>query len=144
VPETRGLLEAALYVEDMDRAVAFFAGVLGFRCMDAGSRLSAFDLGRSGVLLLCTRGASRTDLISDGGVIPGHDGFGPQHIAFAIEADGYASWRAHLQSRGVMIRSEVVWPSGARSLYFEDPDGHILEFATVGVWPNSPGLSARW
>ena len=34
----------------------------------------------------------------------------------------------------VLTRSVVVWEAGGRSLYFRDPDGHLLELATPGVW----------
>ncbi|MDZ4820644.1 MAG: glyoxalase, partial [Planctomycetota bacterium] len=26
------------------------------------------------------------------------------------------------------------WPQGARSIYFRDPDGHLLELLTPGFW----------
>jgi catechol 2,3-dioxygenase-like lactoylglutathione lyase family enzyme len=26
------------------------------------------------------------------------------------------------------------WPGGARSLYFRDPDEHLVEFITPGFW----------
>lgn len=99
-------------------------------------RLTAFDAGRNTVHLVFARGASTEDMISARGIIPGHDGSGPLHMALAIAADAYGSWRTHLLSHGVPIRSEVHWPAGARSLYFEDPDGHVLEFATPGLWEN--------
>ena len=44
------------------------------------------------------------------------------------------AWRAHLTASGVAIRSEMAWPRGGRSLYFDDPDGHVLELATPGLW----------
>jgi catechol 2,3-dioxygenase-like lactoylglutathione lyase family enzyme len=57
-------------------------------------------------------------------------------MAFGIAAERYEEWREHLEAEGVAIRSEVRWPRGGRSLYFEDPDGHVLELATPGLWPN--------
>jgi catechol 2,3-dioxygenase-like lactoylglutathione lyase family enzyme len=135
-PAISGLLETALYVADMERAVAFFRDVLELRTMIEGDRLTAFDAGRSGVLLLFLAGGSIADMPGPGGVIPGHDGSGPVHMAFAIPAGSEDAWRAHLAAHGVEVRSEVAWPRGGRSLYFEDPDGHVLELATPGLWPN--------
>src|SRR3546814_2808611 len=64
------------------------------------------------------------------------DGAGPLHMAFRITADSYDIWRAHLTAAGVTMRGEMAWPAGGHSLYFEDPDGHVLELATPGIWPN--------
>jgi catechol 2,3-dioxygenase-like lactoylglutathione lyase family enzyme len=136
MPKIDGLLETALYVEDMVRAVAFFEEVLGLPCMARDERIAAFDAGRNGVLLIFKRGASLRDMPTAGGVIPGHDGAGPVHMAFAIAAESYEPWRQHLVNAGIPIRSEVRWPAGGRSLYFEDPDGHLLEMGTPGVWRN--------
>jgi catechol 2,3-dioxygenase-like lactoylglutathione lyase family enzyme len=136
MPKIDGLLETALYVDDMPRSTAFFKEVLGLRCMLAGERITAFDAGQKGVLLLFKRGASAEDTPIAGGVLPGHDGAGPLHMAFAIPEDSYDDWRLHLTASGVEIRSEMHWPAGGRSIYFEDPDKHVLELAIPGVWPN--------
>ncbi len=131
-----GLLETSLYVDDMARAVSFYEQVLGLRPMLHGERLTAFDARRQGVLLLFKRGASVEDAHHPGGVIPGHDGAGPLHMALAIPAESYEAWHAHLSQMGVKLRGEMRWPKGGRSLYFEDPDGNVLELATPGLWPN--------
>ncbi|PAX07016.1 VOC family protein [Sphingomonas lenta] len=135
-PPIDGLLETAIYVDDMDRAVRFYEEVLGLPAMLRTPRLTAFDAGRSGVLLVFARGMTEADSPTPGGVVPGHDGAGRLHFAFAITADSYDAWRAHLLAKGVAIRSEVAWPKGSRSLYFNDPDGHVVELATPGLWPN--------
>jgi catechol 2,3-dioxygenase-like lactoylglutathione lyase family enzyme len=134
-PAIEGLLETALYVDDMPRSVAFFRDVLGLVPMLEGERLTAFDAGRQGVLLVFARGQSVADMPSARGVVRGHDGRGPLHMAFAIPEADYDAWKAHLERAGVSLRGEMRWPRGGRSLYFEDPDGHVLEFATPGLWP---------
>lgn len=134
MPRIEGLLETALYVDDMVRSVAFFRDTMGLETLLEIDRLTAFDAGRQGVLLVFVRGASIEDMTSDAGVVPGHDGSGPLHMAFAISADSYEAWRDHLRAAGVPMRGEMHWPRGGRSLYFEDPDGHVLELATPGLW----------
>ena len=136
MPRIAGLLETALYVTDMARARAFFADVLRLQPMLTGERLTAFDAGREGVLLLFLQGGSVADMPSPRGVVPGHDGQGPVHMAFAIEAADYEPWRRRLTEHGVALRGEMAWPRGGRSLYFDDPDGHLIELATPGLWPN--------
>ncbi|MEH3041602.1 MAG: VOC family protein [Sphingomonas paucimobilis] len=135
-PAIDGVLETALYVADLDRSVAFFADDLGRPLLLRNARMAAFDAGRRSVLLLFAQGQSAEAMTVPGGVIPGHDGTGRLHMAFAIADADYAAWRAHLGSRGIAITSEVEWPGGGRSLYFDDPDGHVLELATPGLWPN--------
>jgi catechol 2,3-dioxygenase-like lactoylglutathione lyase family enzyme len=141
-PRIAGLLETALYVDDMARSVAFFRNVLGLTPMIASDRLTAFDAGHGGVLLVFARGQSCEDVTIPGGVIPGHDGHGPLHMAFAIEADAADAWRDHLAANGVAVIQEVTWPAGGRSLYFNDPDRHVLELATPGLWPNDAARPA--
>ena len=34
------------------------------------------------------------------------------------------------------VESRIGWLRGGTSLYFRDPDGHSLEVATPGLWPN--------
>jgi catechol 2,3-dioxygenase-like lactoylglutathione lyase family enzyme len=136
VPRINGLLESALYVEDMARSVAFFRDILMLSPMLEGDRLTAFDAGGQGVLLVFKRGASAADMRSSNGIVAGHDGSGPLHMAFAIAEDSYDEWHRHLAAAGVKIRGEMNWQRGGRSLYFEDPDGHVLELATPGLWPN--------
>jgi catechol 2,3-dioxygenase-like lactoylglutathione lyase family enzyme len=41
-----------------------------------------------------------------------------------------------LKSRGIAIEEVKQWERGGKSLYFRDPDGHLLELVTPGCWPN--------
>jgi len=136
MPSITHVLETALYCDDLPRSVAFYRDVLGMRVMSAGPRLASIDAGRSTVLLLFQRGATTEGLRFDSGWIPPHDGHGPAHFAFAIAADEFDAWVARLEEHGVAIESRVPWSAGGQSLYFRDPDGHSVELATPGVWPN--------
>jgi hypothetical protein len=70
-----------------------------------------------------------------GGLVPGHDGGGPVHIAFAIDLSDLAPWESRIGSLGIAIESRVTWDSGGISIYFRDPDGRSVELATPGLWP---------
>lgn len=135
-PKTRGILETALYCADLGRSHRFYADVVGLSAMLVTPRLVAMDAGARGVLLLFQAGTTSEDLPEAGGVIPGHEGSGRLHMAFAIDDADYEPWKAHLAARGLALAGEVSWPRGGRSLYVRDPDGHAVEFCTPGLWPN--------
>jgi catechol 2,3-dioxygenase-like lactoylglutathione lyase family enzyme len=133
-PVALRVLESALYVDDLDRATAFFREVIGLVPMvEAPGRLVAMNAGGSTVLLLFHRGSTTAGLQSAGGWIPPHDGAGPVHMAFAIE--DASAWETHLAAHAVAIESRVQWERGGTSLYLRDPDGHSIELATRGTWP---------
>jgi catechol 2,3-dioxygenase-like lactoylglutathione lyase family enzyme len=99
-------------------------------------RFQSFDSGDARVLLLFKRGGTLAPVTTPGGVIPPHDGTGPHHIGFAISADAYEPWKAHVLANGIKIESEAHWQRGGKSLYFRDLDGHLLELITPGIWEN--------
>lgn len=135
MPAIRRMLETALYVADLDRAGRFFSEVLGLTPMFRDERLLALDAGGGTVLLLFLNGGSVHGATLPQGRIPAHDGIGPVHFAFAIEADELPAWETHLSAHGVLIESRVRWDRGGTSLYFRDPNGHSVELATPGIWP---------
>ena len=133
-PRVLRVLESALYVADLDRAVAFFTNVMGLDSMvEAPGRLVAMNAGGATVLLLFKRGSTAQGLQAEHRWIPPHDGSGQVHMAFAVE--DVAPWEAHLALHGVDIESRVKWDRGGTSIYFRDPDGHSIELATRGTWP---------
>jgi catechol 2,3-dioxygenase-like lactoylglutathione lyase family enzyme len=128
------ILETALYVDDLDAVVAFYRDILDLRVLDASPRLVSLNAGQATVLLLFQRGATTSGLNTSGGWIPPHDGHGPVHLAFAIAAEALEPWVRRLTERGVAIESRVRWDRGGQSIYFRDPAGHSVEFATPGTW----------
>jgi catechol 2,3-dioxygenase-like lactoylglutathione lyase family enzyme len=134
MPKLNAVLETALYVDDLPRARAFYEDDLGLRLLFSNQRMCAFDVGARSVLLLFLRGGSNEPMPTPGGTIPPHDGQGPLHVGFAISASELAAWEGRLQERGIPIESRTTWSRGGTSVYFRDPDGHLLELATPGLW----------
>ena len=104
--------------------------------MRSDERLCAFDVAGAQVLLLFLRGSDPGGTVLPFGSIPPHGTTGVSHIGFRIPAESLAAWRARLDERGIAIESEFQWPAGGTSIYFRDPDNHLLELLTPGVWPN--------
>ena len=135
MPPLTGVLETALYVADLERASAFYRQLLGARELLAeADRMRALDVAGRQVLLLFRTGASTAPNPVPGGVVPPHDAHGRMHVCFAIPADALAAWEAHLAALGVAVESRVHAERGATCLYLRDPDGHLVELATPGVW----------
>lgn len=130
MPKLDGILETALYVDDLQRSIRFYQVIFGFEVIDSGERLCALGVAERQVLLLCKKGASSN-------LVPGgHDGDGQLHLAFAISTAELATWEAWLNQQNVVIEEKRAWERGGCSLYFRDPDRHLIELATPGVWSN--------
>ena len=72
------------------------------------------------------------------GDIPSHGSQGSEHICWAVEREDLTRWRERIESAGVEVEHEETWENGARSIYFRDPAGNSLEFATPRLWENDP------
>lgn len=113
---------------DVARSARFYERVFGFRVIsEFGGRGCAMEAGRRQVLLLFLKGASR-DIQSP------HDGDGELHLAFAIGASELTTWEDWLAENGIAIEEKRTWDRGGQSVYFRDPDRHLLELVTPGIW----------
>jgi catechol 2,3-dioxygenase-like lactoylglutathione lyase family enzyme len=127
-PQTNGILESSLYVSDLPRSIRFYQEIFGFTVISHfGERGCAMHAGPRQVLLLFKKGASR-DMQTP------HDGDGELHLAFAISSSELSFWESWLQQKGIAVEEKRTWDLGGCSLYFRDPDRHLLELATPGVW----------
>lgn len=114
----RGVYEVVARVRDLARAERFYCDVLGFR---VGLRVE-----ERGMTFL------RVGTQAEGGmlVLQHDEGEWPrQHFAFRVDETEFERAAALLSTHGVKANGPVEhgWMP-ARSLYFEDPDGHELEF----------------
>lgn len=134
MPALTGVLETALYVDDLDRASRFYEEVFDLTRIAGDERLRAYSVVARSVLLLFKRGASNCVTHLPGGTLGPHDGTGQLHMAFSIPAEDLPSWEDKLTARQIAIESRVTWPRGGTSIYFRDPDQNLLELATPGIW----------
>ena len=128
-PHVNGILETSLYVESAARSAEFYGRVFGFEPLEPGetlnheTRLWPMRAGDRSVLLLFKKGAT-----------PDTDAAGAIHIAFGIARSDLSTWEQWLAEQSISIELRKTWKYGAEALYFRDPDGHLLEVVTPGVW----------
>ncbi len=112
----RGVCEVAVRVKDLARSEAFYRGILG---LEEGLR----DERRPWLFLRAGGEGGMVVLQEDKGEWP------TQHFAFTVEEPDIERAADALRKLGVAVSEPVshAWMP-ATSVYFEDPDGHSLEF----------------
>lgn len=116
------LLHASILVVDVERARAFYEGVLGLRASDKRPDLGYpgvwYELGAQQIHLIAAAAAPQPVFAEHGGR--------DRHIALAI--DDLAALKAKLNALAVAY---TLSRSGRRALFCRDPDGNALEFVEV-------------
>ncbi|MNH86251.1 Glyoxalase-like domain protein [compost metagenome] len=129
-----GILETALYTDDLDAAEAFYGGVLGLeKILRAGNRHLFFRCGDM-ILLIFDPKETVKPPSSDALPVPPHGATGPGHLCFRMRAEAIDRMVEKLNKAGIVIESDFRWPNGARSIYFRDPAGNSLECAEPMLW----------
>jgi catechol 2,3-dioxygenase-like lactoylglutathione lyase family enzyme len=136
MPKVTRVLETCIHVKDVERSARFYESLFDFTRMDSSERYCAFDAGGGSVFLLFRAGGTSEPVRIAGGIIPPHGGSGDLHLAFAIRAEDFAGWEERLGKEGIAIESRVRWDRSGSSLYFRDPDHHLIELARPGIWPS--------
>jgi len=128
-----GIHHVTVLCKDAARSVDFYRNLLGLRALrqatsqdDPGVRHLIFgdEDGRPGTLITCLEYPYMKK-----GVV----GVGSTHhfaLTVGSEPELYA-WRDYLVSRGIDC-TEVLGREFCKSVYLEDPDGHVIELATLG------------
>ena len=131
-PKAGAILETALYVADLARSIEFYQRVLGFNfASDPSERMCVLSVNADQVLLLFKKGGSGQPIVMPFGTIPaiGHVD-GSLHVAFSILPSEFDAWLDQLQKSEVDVESVLSWPEGGQSIYFRDPDSHVIELKT--------------
>jgi len=115
----KGIQHLNLRVADLARARDFYVQALGFRVAFSKGQTVWLDAG--GDLLG----------LSEGEASPGV-AHAAQHFGFMVDAPAEVdAWAAQLRAHGVAAEKGPYDRSDGRSLYFRDPDGHLLEIFWV-------------
>jgi catechol 2,3-dioxygenase-like lactoylglutathione lyase family enzyme len=130
-----GILESALYVDDLDAAEAFYRDVMGLERIARVANRHVFFRCGDGVLLLFNPAETVKPSAADARLpVPPHGTNGQGHLCFRADADEIERWKGHLSAHGVAIEADFEWPQGGRSIYFRDPAGNSIEFAEPKIW----------
>lgn len=124
----KGLDHVVLRVRDVERALAFYVGVLGCREERRIDDLGLIQL-RAGESLIDLVG-TETPLGRAGGGEPAADGPNMDHFALALADFDTAAIRAHLEAHDISW-TEPATRYGAEgygpSIYLRDPEGNTVE-----------------
>ena len=131
-PTLSGLHHVALIVSDIERAAAFYEGILGLREVARSWRAER----QSWKLDLELPDGTQLELFTFPGA-PARPSrpkaLGARHLALRV--DELDRWIAHLSGHGVTVEPVRIDPlTGARFTFFADPDGLPLEL----VGPPAP------
>lgn len=156
----RGLFETHLHVADLERAMDFYGNVLGLELglKETKRRAALYWVGRNRRTML---GIWETPpwfpAAAEKAVLP-------QHLAFEVDFEDLQTVIERIKRHGIELRnffdhvtdepSVFGWMPGA-SIYFNDVDGHSLEFiarldgepkadigvVSLGEWTRISGLS---
>jgi catechol 2,3-dioxygenase-like lactoylglutathione lyase family enzyme len=120
VPEDLGSIR--YLVDDVDTAVAFYAGRLGF-VLRADARPAPAELVRGALRLLLSGPASTAGRPMPDGRTPAPGGWNRIHLV----VDDLDAQVSRLRAAGVAFRNDVISGPGGRQVLIEDPSGNPVE-----------------
>ena len=129
-----GVLETAIYTENLEQAKAFYGGLLGLEEVTAKEGCHVFYRCGTTIVLIFNPAVTKSQTLDAPLPVPPHGTSGASHICFSTPGSQIDHWKTLLQKNDIRIESEITWPNGARSVYFRDPAGNSLEFAQPRLW----------
>lgn len=127
------VVETRIYSSDMDSMKKFYIGLLGLPLVQEEKNKLIFLKAGKSMLLIFDRVGTNVDndrLPSNGAQTPPAS----VHFAMEIEERDYQRWKEVLAKNNVAVEKEVDWKGRAKSLYFRDPAGNLVELITLGEW----------
>jgi catechol 2,3-dioxygenase-like lactoylglutathione lyase family enzyme len=150
------VLETCLYVKSKSESDSFYQDILGLVPSTQSQRISVYPLG-STTLILFQLGLTLDEIHPEGHpefILPAHGPTQPiidaiqseseqnsgqqrlqQHFCLAVPSrQDVEKWEKYLKAKDVNILGLMDWERGGRSVYFADPDRHIGEIGSRGIW----------
>ncbi len=114
----RGISHVTFSVSDLQRSLLFYQEVFGATLLLRGERMAYLNVGGLWVALNVQTDIPRQEIR-----------LSYTHLAFAVDMDDLGRLQERLRQRGVSPLPGRFRAEGeGQSLYFTDPDGHLLEF----------------
>jgi catechol 2,3-dioxygenase-like lactoylglutathione lyase family enzyme len=131
----RRIIETCIYSSDLGSMKKFYVDTLALPVVDEEE--GKFIFLQAGMSMLLIFNPARTSESNE--KLPTHGAETPPariHFAMEIEAGDYERWKELLARNNTTLEKEVSWNEGkAKSLYFRDPSGNLVELITPGEWP---------
>jgi catechol 2,3-dioxygenase-like lactoylglutathione lyase family enzyme len=120
-------------VDDVDVAVSFYAGQLGFR-LRTDARPAFAELERGSLRLLLSGPASTAARPMPDGSTPAPGGWNRIHLV----VEDVESEVSRLREAGVRFRNDITRGPGGRQVLIEDPSGNVVELFTPAAAVSAP------
>ncbi len=114
-----------LVVADLDRAIGFYADVLGLRLAHRAEAYAQFDTGRTRLALYTREAMGKTlgtPLVAPSADAPAFE------LGFKV-ADAEAAYAEIVRKGARPVTPPIDRSWGQRTAYVRDPDGHLVELA---------------
>lgn len=121
------LSELALWVSDLERAIAFYVETLGFVVESRDPGRNAFLRSGDFLLALFVPSDPGTVLAREYLARVGAPRGGVYHVAFRVDPNSLDAAGASIRGSGIDVSGPIAFPSGRRSYFLEDPDQHYIE-----------------
>jgi catechol 2,3-dioxygenase-like lactoylglutathione lyase family enzyme len=123
----RSISELALWVSDLDRAIAFYVDKLGFAVESRDPGRNAFLKSGDFLLVLFVPEDPGTPLAREYLARVGAPRGGVYHVAFRTDPAALDPMAEALRAGDVSVSGPVEFPGGRRSYFLEDLDQHYIE-----------------
>ena len=109
-------------VDDVEKALAFYTGVLDFEVLNSFAPALA-DVARGNLRLLLSGPASSAGRPMPDGARPGPGGWNRIHLI----VDDIETRVAALRAAGATFRNDILSGPGGKQILLEDPAGNVIE-----------------
>jgi predicted enzyme related to lactoylglutathione lyase len=117
------LIWAGLYVEDLEKSIAFYQDVLGFNLVRRGKNLAKFELA----------GGMSFELLSGGKLTPEAKGPERQSLVLGFRVADLGAAMRELSAKGVHFIGDISEYKGQRWVEFMDLEGNRLEIKEIAT-----------